>query len=90
MEFFGWGDNLTLENYALLRMELATQVSANPVVFYAGFFLVYAAFYRTFNSAAIILTLLAGSLFGFLAGFIVVSFASTSGAVLASLFPDSF
>jgi pyruvate/2-oxoglutarate dehydrogenase complex dihydrolipoamide dehydrogenase (E3) component/uncharacterized membrane protein YdjX (TVP38/TMEM64 family) len=57
----------------------------NPLLVIAGFFAIYVAVTAASLPGAAILTLAAGGLFGLWTGLIIVSFASTLGAVLAFL-----
>jgi len=62
---------------------LNAQYASNPALIIAIFFFVYVAFAALALPAATILTLAGGAIFGFWAGLIVVSFASTIGATIA-------
>ncbi len=57
----------------------------HPFLFMAGFFALYVLFTSLALPAASILTVAAGAIFGFVTGLILVSFASTTGAVIAFL-----
>jgi pyruvate/2-oxoglutarate dehydrogenase complex dihydrolipoamide dehydrogenase (E3) component/uncharacterized membrane protein YdjX (TVP38/TMEM64 family) len=69
------------QNYALL----ASAFAQNPLVFAVAFFGVYVLVTAASLPFATLLTLLAGALFGFWHGVLVVSFASSLGATLAML-----
>lgn len=75
----------TLEGIKQQREMISTYYLDNKVSVIAGFSLAYVAMTALSLPAASLLTLLAGALFGFLPGLIIVSFASTVGATLAFL-----
>lgn len=68
------------------RAVFAAYYDANRLLVLLGFFLLYVIATALSLPIAAILTLLAGALFGFLLGLVVVSFASSIGASLAFLF----
>ena len=78
--FYGLGlsQYLTLDFFSSLR-------ETSPVLTAAVFFLIYVAVTALSLPIAAILTLVAGAVFGFAQGLIIVSFASTIGATLAML-----
>lgn len=67
-----------MDNFAALR-------AAHPLPLAAAFFAVYVLVTALSLPGAAVLTLAAGALFGFLWGSLIVSFASSLGAVLAFL-----
>ncbi len=76
----------TLEYVKSQQAALVEQKNAGPVLFIAVFSFVYVLVTAlSIPGAATILTLVAGALFGVLAGTVIVSFASTLGATLAFL-----
>ncbi|WP_087018591.1 dihydrolipoyl dehydrogenase [Thaumasiovibrio subtropicus] len=83
---FDLGSLLTLENAKVQQAQLADFIAANPVKSSLSFFLIYIAVTALSLPGAAIMTLLAGALFGFVWGLVIVSFASTIGATLAFLF----
>jgi uncharacterized membrane protein YdjX (TVP38/TMEM64 family) len=83
--FSGVGKYLTLDAIKHQQDQLSFWVSAHPFVSVALYFLVYIAVITLLLPGAALLTLLAGALFGFWEGVILVSFASTIGASFAFL-----
>lgn len=84
-QVFDLGKLLTLESLKASREALAARVAAAPVVSAVLFFGVYVAAAALSLPGAAVLTLAAGALFGFVGGLVLVSFASTLGALLAFL-----
>lgn len=82
---FDLGRFLTLDYFKAQQATLAAYVEANPVQSALAFFAVYVAVAALSLPGAAILTLVAGAIFGFWTGLLVVSFASTIGATLAFL-----
>lgn len=82
---FDLGRLFTLETLKASREVLAARVAAAPVASAVLFFGVYVATAALSLPGAVVLTLAAGALFGFIGGLALVSFASTLGAVLAFL-----
>lgn len=82
---FDLGQYLTLESIKAHSGALHGQVQAHP--WWAGgvFFAVYAALTALSFPGTVVLTLLAGALFGLIEGTLLVSFASNAGAVVAML-----
>lgn len=76
---------LTLDQLKASRDALQTQVQARPLVTAALFFALYVAATALSIPGAVILTLAAGALFGLGGGLLLVSFASSLGALLAFL-----
>ncbi len=76
---------LSLEYIQSQQAELQQYQTANPWMTTLIFFGIYVAVTGLSLPGAAVLTLVAGALFGFLQGLIVVSFASTLGATLAFL-----
>lgn len=82
---FDLGQILSLENFKASQADIVAAKDANPVLYIAGFFILYVAVTGLSIPGAAIMTLIAGALFGVLVGTIIVSFASTIGATLAFL-----
>ncbi len=81
----GLGRWLTLEQLKASRDALAGAYQANPLTTLAAFFGLYVAATALSLPGAFILTLAAGALFGLGVALVVVSFASSLGALLAFL-----
>ena len=84
-QHFGLGALLTLDNLKASRDALQAQVLSAPVTTAAVFFAVYVAAAALSIPGALILTLAAGVMFGLGWGLVLVSFASSLGALLAFL-----
>jgi len=84
-QHFGLGALLTLDNLKASRDALQAQVLSAPVTTAAVFFAVYVAAAALSIPGALILTLAAGAMFGLGWGLVLVSFASSLGALLAFL-----
>ena len=82
---FDLGQILSLENFKASQSEIVAAKDANPILYIAGFFILYVAVTGLSIPGAAIMSLVAGALFGVLVGTIIVSFASTLGATLALL-----
>jgi uncharacterized membrane protein YdjX (TVP38/TMEM64 family) len=82
---FDLGQYLSLESFKAQQAEIVTAKDANPVLYIAGFFVLYVAVTGLSIPGAAIMSLVAGALFGVVLGTIIVSFASTIGATLAFL-----
>ena len=82
---FELGHLLTLENLKASRDALVGAYQARPLPVLAGFFALYVAAAALSIPGALILTLAAGAIFGLGVGLLVVSFASSLGALLAFL-----
>jgi len=82
---FDLGQILSLENFKASQSEIVAAKDANPILYIAGFFILYVAVTGLSIPGAAIMSLVAGALFGVLVGTIIVSFASTIGATLAFL-----
>jgi uncharacterized membrane protein YdjX (TVP38/TMEM64 family) len=82
---FDLGQILSLENFKASQSEIVAAKDANPILYIAGFFILYVAVTGLSIPGAAIMSLVAGALFGVLVGTIIVSFASTLGATLAFL-----
>ncbi|CAJ0723283.1 FAD-dependent oxidoreductase [Ralstonia pickettii] len=83
--YFGGAQWLT---FAALKAELArvqAWQAAHPLAMMAGFFLLYVAVTALSLPGAAVMTLAAGALFGLIQGTVLVSFASSLGALLAFL-----
>ena len=84
-QHFGLGAMLTLDNLKASRDALQAQVQAQPLATAAVFFAIYVAAAALSIPGALILTLAAGAMFGLGWGLLLVSFASSLGALLAFL-----
>jgi pyruvate/2-oxoglutarate dehydrogenase complex dihydrolipoamide dehydrogenase (E3) component/uncharacterized membrane protein YdjX (TVP38/TMEM64 family) len=84
-QHFGLGALLTLDNLEASRDALQAQVQARPLATAAAFFAVYVAATALSIPGALVLTLAAGAMFGLGWGLLLVSFASSLGALLAFL-----
>jgi len=82
---FGLGQLLTLEVLKSSRDSLEALVQTRPLYALASFFAVYVACAALSFPGATILTLAAGAMFGLWTGVLIVSFASSIGALLAFL-----
>jgi dihydrolipoamide dehydrogenase len=82
---FDLGRFLTLDYFKAQQATLAAYVAANPLQSSLAFFAVYVGVAALSLPGAAILTLVAGAIFGFWHGLVIVSFASTIGATLAFL-----
>jgi pyruvate/2-oxoglutarate dehydrogenase complex dihydrolipoamide dehydrogenase (E3) component/uncharacterized membrane protein YdjX (TVP38/TMEM64 family) len=84
-QHFGLGALLTLDNLKASRDALQAQVQTAPLATAAVFFAIYVAAAALSIPGAVILTLAAGAMFGLGWGLLLVSFASSVGALLAFL-----
>ncbi len=82
---FELGKLLTLDQLKQSRDSLVALYQTKPLVTLAGFFAVYVLAAALSIPGALILTLAAGAMFGLWTGLLVVSFASSLGALLAFL-----
>ena len=83
--FFDIGSYLSFSELKARQAELQTLVSQHPITSALLYFVVYVLATAVSIPGAAILTLAGGALFGLLKGTILVSFASTIGALLAYL-----
>jgi uncharacterized membrane protein YdjX (TVP38/TMEM64 family) len=74
-----------LEFFQARRDALVSQVAASPLIASALFFSIYVAVTGLSVPGAVVLTIIAGALFGVVWGTVLVSFASSIGATLAFL-----
>jgi pyruvate/2-oxoglutarate dehydrogenase complex dihydrolipoamide dehydrogenase (E3) component/uncharacterized membrane protein YdjX (TVP38/TMEM64 family) len=86
----GWTEmiDLTAVNLSFIQQHfsvLSGLLEAHKLLFTAGFFAAYVAVTALSLPLATLLTLLAGALFGWWQGVLIVSFASSMGATLAML-----
>ncbi|OGG93285.1 MAG: pyridine nucleotide-disulfide oxidoreductase [Candidatus Lambdaproteobacteria bacterium RIFOXYD2_FULL_50_16] len=81
--FFGLGDYLNLGWLKDQQTRFVDLYEQFPVIVLASYFLIYLAFTGLNFPSSTLLTLLAGALFGFIPGLILVSFASSLGALTA-------
>ncbi|GAP36748.1 FAD-dependent oxidoreductase [Piscinibacter sakaiensis] len=84
-QHFGLGALLTLDTLRASRDALQAEVQARPLGTAAAFFAVYVAAAALSIPGAVVLTLAAGAVFGLGWGLLLVSFASSLGALLAFL-----
>ena len=83
--YFDLGQLLTLDHLKASRDALVARVQQQPLVTAAAFFAVYVAATALSFPGATVLTLAAGAMFGLGWGLLLVSFASSLGALLAFL-----
>ncbi len=85
--FFALGldRHLSLEAARAAQAEITTLYTTRPALVAGGFFAVYVAVAALSLPGAALLTLLAGAVFGLAVGTLIVSFASSLGALLAML-----
>lgn len=85
--FFALGlqRHFTLENFKAQHAAIETYRAANPLAAAAMFFAIYVAVTGLSLPGAGVMTLIAGAIFGFVEGVVIVSFASTIGATTAFL-----
>ena len=81
--YFDLGAYLTLESIKAEQQRLTELLEANPSQFGVGFFVIYVAVTALSIPGAAAMTLVAGAIFGFGWGLLLVSFASSIGATLA-------
>lgn len=86
---FDLGQYLTLASLKAQQSALQAQVAADPWLAAGAFFTVYVAVTGLSLPGASLMTLVAGALFGLWQGLLIVSFASTLGALL-SMFSSRF
>ena len=79
------GDALSLASLQASQAQLTARYAASPFAFIAVFSLLYIGATALSLPGATLLTLVAGAVFGFGWGLVIVSFASTIGATLAML-----
>jgi len=82
---FDLGEYLTLESIKAHSGALKAKVQDHPWWAAGVFFVVYAALTALSFPGTVVLTLLAGALFGLIEGTLLVSFASNAGALVAML-----
>jgi len=82
---FDLGRFFSLEYFKAQQQAITDWYRAHPGQTMAGFFLLYVAVTGLSLPGAAVLTLVAGALFGFVIGTLIVSFASSIGATLAFL-----
>ena len=83
--YFDLGQYFTLDAVKAKQQELQQQFAARPLFVIAIYFLVYVVMAALALPGAALLTLLAGAIFGFWLGLVVVSFASSIGATVSFL-----
>ncbi|QEG21624.1 TVP38/TMEM64 family protein [Mariniblastus fucicola] len=84
--YFFFGDMLSLDSLAEQESQLRDFQTQHPVLVFGIAFLIYVAVTGLSLPGAAALTLLYGWYFGLVPGFLLVSFASTTGATIAFLF----
>jgi pyruvate/2-oxoglutarate dehydrogenase complex dihydrolipoamide dehydrogenase (E3) component/uncharacterized membrane protein YdjX (TVP38/TMEM64 family) len=84
-QHFDLGNLLTLERLKLSRDSLVAAYEARPAAALMAFFAMYVAAAALSLPGALVLTLAGGAIFGFWVGLLVVSFASSLGALMAFL-----
>jgi dihydrolipoamide dehydrogenase len=84
-QHFGLGQLLTLDSLKASRDGLVSLYQERPLFATVSFFTIYVAFTALSVPGAVILTLGAGAMFGLGVGTLLVSFASSLGALLAFL-----
>jgi pyruvate/2-oxoglutarate dehydrogenase complex dihydrolipoamide dehydrogenase (E3) component/uncharacterized membrane protein YdjX (TVP38/TMEM64 family) len=84
-QHYGLGERLTLDSLKLSRDALQARVQAQPLATASVFLAIYVAATALSIPGAVILTLAAGAMFGLGWGLLLVSFASSLGALLAFL-----
>ncbi|GAA4409002.1 FAD-dependent oxidoreductase [Quisquiliibacterium transsilvanicum] len=82
---FGLGELLTLERLKDSRDALAGLYASRPIAMLLAYFAIYVLATAISIPGAVVLTLAGGAVFGFWTGLLVVSFASSLGALLAFL-----
>ncbi|MBN8504600.1 MAG: FAD-dependent oxidoreductase [Burkholderiales bacterium] len=82
---YGLAEWLSLDNLKAQQAALQAQVAGAPLQAALSFFALYVAVTAVSLPGAAVLTLAAGALFGFWQGLLLVSFASSLGALLAFL-----
>lgn len=80
---FGAGELFSLATLKQYRQHLVELYQANPMTVLAAYFVLYVLCAALSLPGATVLTLAGSAIFGFWAGLVTVSFASTLGAVLA-------
>lgn len=83
--YFDLGQYLSLEGFKAQQATLSAYVVENPWQSALAFFAAYVAVAALSLPGAAIMTLVAGAIFGFSRGLVIVSFASSIGATLAFL-----
>jgi len=83
--YMRFGHSLTLENLAAQEAELKAFQQQYPLLVYGAAFAIYVAVTGLSLPGATVLTLTCGWFFGLWRGFLLVSFASTTGATVAFL-----
>jgi len=83
--YFDLGQYVSFEKLKQNQSALRQIVADNFITSIIGFFVLYIAVTALSLPGAAILTLTGGAIFGFITGFIIVSFASSIGATLAFL-----
>lgn len=83
--YFDLGQWLSLESLKKQQAALSSTVNEHFLISVLVFFLIYLAVAAFSLPGAAVLTLAGGAIFGFVTGFVTVSFASSIGALLAFL-----
>ncbi len=82
---FDLGQFFSLDYFKSQQAAIDTYYSENPLTTVALFFLIYVIVTGLSLPGAVLMTLVAGAIFGVFSGTIIVSFASTIGATIAFL-----
>ncbi len=82
-KYLGLGQYLTLSYLKESQANFAQLYGENRVLVIVAYFVIYVVVTALSLPGAAVMTLAGGALFGFVVGFVVVSFASTIGATLA-------
>ena len=85
VSYFDIGSYLSFSELKARQAEFQTSVEQNPVTSAAIYFIIYILATAASIPGAVILTLAGGALFGLFKGTLLVSFASTIGALIAYL-----
>jgi len=83
--YYQYGDSLTLQNAAKYESAVREYKQQHPVLIFVAAFTIYVGVTGASLPGAVVLSLLYGWYFDFLPAFVLVSFASTTGATIAFL-----
>ncbi|MDN3522495.1 FAD-dependent oxidoreductase [Halomonas ramblicola] len=81
----GADEALSLQNLQAEQARFQAWLAEDPLTVIGGFFVIYVVMAALSLPGATLLTVLGGALFGFWWGLLIISFASTLGATLATL-----
>lgn len=85
-----WGDQLSIEALAARETQMRAWQHGNPLLTIAVAFIIYVTVTGLSLPGATVLSIVYAWFFGFWTGFVLVSFASTSGATVAFLLSRYF